>query len=159
PLDAMEWNTALVKSPDGDPTHSPAGQAIAGALARDKSAAGSKARGIDGLKTITRLNAIPPAQRTLANPKFAQFLLYHNQGNIRAPSLGIMPDPQHAQMITRLAGNQSIVDEGTTADFIQKTANSGLSFANSTIVSTGAPELLKNVNDYLTGGMATLALI
>jgi predicted RND superfamily exporter protein len=159
PLDAMEWNAALVHSPDGDPTHSPAGKAIAGALARDKSAAGSKARATDGLQTIARLNAIPAGQRTLDNPKFVQFLLYDNQHKIRKPLLAIMPDPRHAQMVTRLVGNQSIVDEGKAADFITKTANSGLNFSNASVVTTGAPELLKNVNDYLTGGMATLALI
>jgi hydrophobe/amphiphile efflux-3 (HAE3) family protein len=159
PLDAMNWNAALVKSPDGNPTDSPAGKALLDAVNAAKTPAAKQLRQVDGSKTLKRLNAIPPAQRTLDNPKFVQFLLYDNQGKIRKPLLGIMPDPRHAQMITRLVGNQSIVDEGKTADFIQKAANSGLNFANGSIVTTGAPELLKNVNDYLTGGMATLALI
>src|SRR4029079_2036259 len=110
---------------------------------------------------------IPVDQRTIDNPKYLDFLLYDNQGNIREPLPAFShPNPddpsakaRHAQMVTRLKGNQSIEDEGKAADFIAKVSKDDLQFDNSTLVSTGAPELLKNVNDYLTGGMATLALI
>jgi uncharacterized protein len=159
PLTAMEWNDKLVQSPNGDPTQSVAGRALAGALLREKSPAGQKARQADALETISRLNAIPPTERTLDNPEYVDFLLHDNQGKIRKPLLAVFPDDRHAQMVTRLVGNQSITDEGAVADFVQKTANDGLQFPNASTVTTGASELLKNVNDYLTGGMATLALI
>jgi hydrophobe/amphiphile efflux-3 (HAE3) family protein len=159
PLTAMEWNDKLVQSPNGDPTQSVAGRALAGALLREKSPAGQKARQADALETISRLNAIPRTERTLDNPKYVDFLLHDNQGKIRKPLLAVFPDDRHAQMVTRLVGNQSITDEGAVADFVQKTANDGLQFPNASTVTTGASELLKNVNDYLTGGMATLALI
>jgi uncharacterized protein len=158
PLNALEFNDALVTSPNGDPTQSPAGKILLAATEAEKSAKGKELRNADALKTLTRLNAIPPAQRTLDNPDYVKFLLYDNTGHIRKPLLANFPDPQHAQMVTRLHGNQSIDEEGSAADFTTAAAKQ-LHFDNASIVTTGAPELLKNVNDYLTGGMATLAAI
>ncbi|HYL53555.1 MAG TPA: MMPL family transporter, partial [Acidimicrobiia bacterium] len=159
PLTALQWNDALIKSPGGDPTQSVAGKALAGALFRERTPAGQAARQADANETLRRINAIPLAQRTIDNPKYTDFLLYDNSGNIRKPLLAIFPDKRHAQVVTRLFGNQSIQDEGKAADFIAASARQELHFPHSSMVSTGASELLKNLNDYLTGGMATLALI
>jgi uncharacterized protein len=158
PLTALEFNDALVTSPNGDPTQSPAGKILLAATNAEKTAKGKELRNADALKTLSRLNEIPPAQRTLDNPDYVKFLLYDNTGHIRKPLLANFPDPRHAQMVTRLHGNQSIDEEGTAADFTTAAAKQ-LHFDNASIVTTGAPELLKNVNDYLTGGMATLAAI
>jgi uncharacterized protein len=108
--------------------------------------------------TLTRLNAIAPANRTLDNPAYVDFLLHDNQGKIRKPLLANFPDDRHAQMITRLPGNASIKDEGTSADSVRAAA-AKLHFPNATMVTTGAPVLLQNVNDYLTGGMLTLGAL
>jgi hydrophobe/amphiphile efflux-3 (HAE3) family protein len=159
PLTALQWNDALVRSPDGNPIHSVAGMALNTALTNTPPGPNKDARSADAAKTLGRLNAIPPNERTLDNPKYVQFLIYDNQNKIRKPLAAIFPSPQHAQMVVRLAGNQSIADEGKVADFVRKTANAGLSFDNAQVTTTGASELLKDVNDYLTGGMATLALI
>ena len=123
-------------------------------------------RTADGLKTLTRISAIPVDQRRINNPKYLDFLLYDNTGKIREPLLPFFPsapgaaaDNTHAQMVVRLLGNQSIKQEGEAADFVQQAVEQNLHFANATITTTGAPKLLQNLNDYLTGGMATLALI
>jgi uncharacterized protein len=155
PLTALQFNDALVTSPTGDPTQSPAGKILLADTARDKTPAGQAARNNDAVKTLTRLNAVPPAQRTLDNQAYVDFLLHDNQGNIRAPLLANFPDDTHAQIVTRLPGNASIKDEGASADFV-KAQTAKLHFPNATMVTTGAPVLLQNVNDYLTGGMATL---
>jgi hydrophobe/amphiphile efflux-3 (HAE3) family protein len=42
---------------------------------------------------------------------------------------------------------------------VQAAARQHLVFANAGVTTTGASKLLENLNDYLTGGMATLALI
>ena len=158
PLTALEWNDNLIKSPTGDPTQSVAGKILAGAVARDTSKEGAALRTADAGKTIGRLNAIPVADRTISNPKYLDFLLYDNAGNIRKPLLPFFPDNRHAQMVVRLKGNESIETEGKAADFVTKTAST-LNFPNAQLTTTGASELLKNLNDYLTGGMAKLALI
>ena len=159
PLTALQWNDNLIKSPSGNATDSVAGKALLSALNRDPTAKGKALRQADATKTLERLNAIPPADRVISNPKYLDFLLYDNTGAIRKPLLAVFTDPQHAQMVTRMKGNQSIADEGKAADFVQKVTRDNLQFANSQTISTGASKLLENVNDYLTGGMATLALI
>ena len=86
-------------------------------------------------------------------------MLYDNTGAVREPLLPFFPDKTHAQMVVRLLGNQSIKDEGNAADFVQSVATTHLNFANAVVTTTGASKLLENLNNYLTGGMATLALI
>jgi len=163
PLTALQWNDNLVTGPNGDVTQSVAGKVLAGDLAREKSKAGLAARNASALATISRINAIPVAQRKLTNEKYVDFLLYDNPlpkdpKPIRTPLLPIFPDDRHAQMVVRLVGNQSIKDEGVTADLVTAAAKS-LHFQHAQITTTGAPALLENLNNYLTGGMATLALI
>jgi uncharacterized protein len=163
PLTAMQWNDELVKGPNGDVTQSVAGKLLTADLTRDPSKAGQAARSESALATVKRINAIPPAQRVLTNPKYIDFLLYDNPlpGNakpIRTPLLPFFPDARHAQMVVRLQGNQSIKDEGKAADLITGVANQ-MHFAHATTVTTGAPALLENLNNYLTGGMTLLALI
>ncbi len=165
PLTALQWNDNLIKSPNDDPTQGVAGRILTGALTREKSPAALTTRQTDATKTLARLTAIPTAQRTIDNPKYLDFLLYDNEHHIRKPLLAFFPEnpdvteARHAQMVVRMLGNQSITEEGAAADFVARAANEELRFPNSSVVSTGASELLKNVNDYLTGGMATLAAI
>ncbi|MDQ1534207.1 MAG: uncharacterized protein QOF28_1968 [Actinomycetota bacterium] len=155
PVTALEYDDALVRSPSGDPTQSVAGQILLGAIARDKSPAGQAARNADAAKTLSRLTAIPVAQRVLDNPKYADFLIHDNQGKIRKSLRAFFTDDGHAQMVTRLPGNESIKVEGGAADLVTNAATE-LRFAHATITTTGAPILLKDINDYLTGGMLTL---
>lgn len=80
----------------------------------------------------------------------------HN--SIRLPLQTFFPNPTHAQLIVRLAGNQSIEDQGRSADFVTHTV-SRYRFDNvdeSASTTVGAPSLLKNINDYLKGGMFAL---
>ena len=58
-------------------------------------------------------------------------------------------------MITRLPGNLSIEDEGAASDAIVEITD-GLQFDGVETITTGAPILLKGINDYLRGGMLTL---
>ena len=163
PLTALQWNNSLVKSPSGDITQSVAGKILAADLARAKSASAQAVRSKSALATIARLNEIPVAQRTLDNPKYIDFLLYDNPlpqqaKPIRTPLLPFFPDARHAQMVVRLLGNESIKAEGKTADLVTAQAKT-LHFDHAQVTTTGAPALLENLNNYLTGGMATLALI
>jgi hydrophobe/amphiphile efflux-3 (HAE3) family protein len=163
PLTALQWNDSLVRGPGGDITRSVAGKILASDLVRDPSKAGRAARNASALATIARINAIPAAQRTMDNPRYVDFLLYdnplpHDPKPIRTALLPFFPDARHAQMVVRLLGNQSIKDEGHAADFVTAAAKS-LHFDHTQLTTTGAPALLENLNNYLTGGMATLALI
>jgi uncharacterized protein len=156
PLTTLEWNDALVRSPNGDPRSGVAGKIILGELERDASAKGKEARFADAAVTLKRVTAIPVARRTIDNPAYLDVLLHDNTGAIRKPLLAVFPDDHHAQMVVRTLGNQSIEDAGAAADFVETAVASHMHFAHAHIVTTGAVELLQNINDYLTGGMALL---
>jgi hydrophobe/amphiphile efflux-3 (HAE3) family protein len=158
PRTLMEFSDSLVQSPTGDPAQSVAGRALLDATARDPSLEGQAARSADAAATLQRINAIPQAERTLDNPAWIDFLLHNNQGHVRKALSSFIIDDRHAQVVTRLLGNASITTEGAASDYVKEQAGK-LHFDNASTVTTGAPVLLKDINDYLTGGMLTLGAI
>lgn len=169
PLTALEFTDAIVSPRDGDdPLSSVAAGILLGAQTRaaeSDDTASADARLADAGRTLERLNAIPPEQRVVDNPAWTEFLLVDNNGNIRAalrpffpPAPGgepVLADSRNAQMITRLVGNASIEAEGFAAvAVLNATADPGID--GFSVLSTGAPVLLKDINDYLRGGMLTL---
>jgi uncharacterized protein len=158
PRTVLEFSDHLVQSPSGDPTQSVAGKALVAATARDPSPEGQAARNADAVTTLQRLNAVPQEQRTLDNPAWVNFLVHDNQGGIRKALGTFIIDDRHAQMVTRLVGNASITTEASAADKVVA-AGDRLKFANASDITTGAPILLKDINNYLTGGMLTLGAI
>jgi hydrophobe/amphiphile efflux-3 (HAE3) family protein len=155
PLTAIEWTNNLVTSPDGNPVNSPAGKILLGAQSRDPDPASKQTRLADSLRTLQRINAVPPAQRTFANPAWIDFLLYDNTGAIRKSLRPFFPKDGNAQMVVRLQGNASIEDEGKGASAVED-AMRGRAFDNAAVVTTGAAVLLRDINDYLRGGFLTL---
>ena len=110
--------------------------------------------------TVRLLGATAAGPPDLSNPEYVKFLLYEEEypeggGEIRKALLPFFPDDGHAMTITRLEGNQSIEAEGDASDGIVAAAE-GYQFDNAEVVTTGAPVLLKGINDYLRGGMLTL---
>jgi len=158
PRTIMEFSDSLVQSPSGDPTQSVAGRALLNATARDPSPEGQEARNADAGTTLQRLNAVPQGQRTLDNPAWVEFLLHNNQEEIRKALRTFIIDDTHAQMVTRLVGNASITTEGAASDKVIA-AGERLKFDNASDITTGAPVLLTDINNYLTGGMLTLGAI
>ncbi|MEY2454485.1 MAG: uncharacterized protein QOD92_4059 [Acidimicrobiaceae bacterium] len=156
PLSVLEFSDNLVKSPDGNPTNSVAAKATLAANGKETPGTpAAAARNADFLETSTRLLAIPADKQTFDNPEWVKFLLYGNDGQVRKALRSFMPDDRHAQVIVRLLGNQSIDDEGVAATAVQQEAKK-LTFDNASTVTTGASILLKDINDYLRGGMLTL---
>ncbi|WP_049795660.1 MMPL family transporter [Frankia sp. EAN1pec] len=58
-------------------------------------------------------------------------------------------------MVVRLAGNTSAKDEGAGVATVEK-AMARHTFDHATVVTTGGPALLRDINDYLHGGFLTL---
>ncbi len=158
PLLALQYDDVLVqgRTPGGDPTKSIAGQALLTAISAERPGSPQfAARQKDAVATLARLNGIPAAQRTLANPAWVKFLLYDSSGAVRLSLRPFFPDPTHAQILVRLRGNLSIADEGRDA-VVAKRRIDTLSFPAATVTATGASLLLKDINDYLRGGMLLL---
>ncbi|MFM7069699.1 MAG: efflux RND transporter permease subunit [Actinomycetes bacterium] len=156
PLTALDFSDRLVGGTNPNIAESIAGKALLAAAADGRQSDESKdLRLKDSVATLQRSAAIPPAERRLDNPEWVKFLLYDNQGEIRTALRPFFPNKQHALTITRLKGNLSIEDEGAASDRIEAIAKD-LVFPNATTTTTGAPVLLKGINDYLKGGMLTL---
>jgi len=158
PQTGLEWSDRLIQSPDGNSLNSIAGKALQAAIAEDETPEGSQIRTADGLETLNRVNAIPAEDRTLDNPEWVRFLLYDNKGEIRRSLRPIFPDQTHAQIVVRLKGNASIEVGGAGADLTKQVAGS-MQLDDASVIVTGAPALLKDINDYLRGGMLTLGAI
>jgi hydrophobe/amphiphile efflux-3 (HAE3) family protein len=156
PLTILRFSDSLVSSPDGNPTNSPAAKALIAAQAKETPGSpASNARARDSIATLGRLTAIPAAQRTFDNPAWVRFLIYNNEGHVRKALASVFINDHTAQIVSRLPGNASIETEGKASTLVQKEA-AKLHFANATTVTTGAAVLLKDINDYLRGGMLTL---
>lgn len=159
PVTALQFSSDLVTPPEGGtPFDSIAAKALLHAsevAEKSGDTASAQARSADTAATAGRLLAVPADQQVLSNPAWVKFLLLDNNDQVRKALLPFFPDKTHALMITRLDGNMSIEQEGTTSDAVVA-ATKDLQFPNSSTVTTGAPILLKNINDYLKGGMLTL---
>ncbi len=157
PLDGLQLSNNLVQAPEGGAiTESIAGRAILAASQAETDPEAAELRLADAAKTLERTAAFAdPATQTLDNPDWVKFLLYDNEGEIRSSLRPIFPDSTHAQMLMRLPGNLSIEDEGIASDTILEITDD-FTFDGAEVTTTGAPVLLKGINDYLRGGMLTL---
>lgn len=135
-------------------TNSIAGGALVRAIGADPTDAGKTARTVDSADTLKRQAEVTGAHN-LANPDWVKFLLYNNAGEVRTALRTFIPDKQHAQIIVRLDGNQPLDAQSDSASFIEQTA-AKYRFDDASLVATGAPSLLRNINDYLKGGMFLL---
>jgi hydrophobe/amphiphile efflux-3 (HAE3) family protein len=157
PLTALEFTQNMVTSESGDVTESVAGQALLGAREREPDPAAQAIRLEDSVTTLERIGAVQGPQ-SFDNPEWIDFLLFDNQGEIRKSLRPFFPDEAHAQMITRLDGNLSLEVDGTAAEQVQDVAQAE-PFENAETTSVGASVLLKDLNDYLRGGLLTLGAI
>lgn len=155
PLTALEFTQNLVLGETGDVTQGPAGQALLGAREREPDPEAQQIRLADASRTLARVEAVPPAERTFDNPDWLELLLIDNRGEIRQSLRPFFPDRTHAQLITRLDGNTSIEEEGAASEEAIA-ITTGERWDNASVVTTGASVLLKDLNDYLRGGLVTL---
>lgn len=160
PLTALEFADALIKkTPTGEDakalTESIAGVAQLRAVQEAGSDEATATRTDDALVTLQRAGEVPADQQTIDNPEWVKFLLYDNEGEIRESLRSAFSNPEHTQVLTRLPGNLSIEDEGALSEQVVE-ASKALVFDNAKVTTTGAPVLLKSINDYLRGGMLTL---
>jgi hypothetical protein len=139
--------------PDGSVATSVAGGILLGATTRDTE--GAEARSADSITTLQRVEAVPVDERVIGNPAWNEFLLFDNAGDIRKALRPFFPDETHAQMVVRLPGNQDLEGEGEGARVVEE-ATEALVFEGATVTTTGAAILLRDLNDYLTGGLLIL---
>ncbi len=101
--------------------------------------------------------AVDQDRAKLTDPEWVDFVLRNNDGSIRKSLATFFPDENHATMIVRLTGNASIEVEGEGSDLVMQVWDDHRDELHGAEVTvTGAPALLKDLNDYLRGGLLTL---
>ncbi len=158
PLTALEFTNALVLPASGNVVEGVAAQLLLGATDRDPTEEGKAARTASSGVTLSRVNAIPAEERVIGNAAWNDFLLHDNEGEIRKSLRPFFPNETNAQMVVRLPGNLDIETEGEAAQLVEDVA-ADLEFDGATVSTTGAAVLLRDLNDYLTGGMLVLGSI
>ncbi|MCU1496739.1 MAG: hypothetical protein JWM47_692 [Acidimicrobiales bacterium] len=181
PLDTLEFSANLLSrtpdAPEGadpdDPSRNPelgpalalgsiASSTINAAIAAEEPGTPqARARADDLAETTERVTPFvgtDEATRSLANPEWVDVLLRDNKGNIRKPLRSSFFDDTHAQMIVRLKGNADVVAEGRGATIV-KAAWANQEIEGGSTLVTGAPVLLKDINDYLRGGILKLGAL
>ena len=158
PLNALQFTHALVLPASGNVVEGVAAQLLLGATERDPTEEGKAVRSASSGVTLERVNAIPAEQRVIGDPAWNDFLLHDNEGEIRKSLRPFFPNDQNAQMVVRLPGNLDIKTEGAAAQLVQDVA-ADLRFEGAEVSTTGAAVLLRDLNDYLTGGMLVLGAI
>ena len=156
-----------------DVTTSVASDVLLGASERERELGNDEEadrRTDDSLATLDRLTVAlaEPGGASFENPAWVEFLLVDNRGDVRKALRPFFPVPpgveptvgnvDTAQMVVRMGGNLSIEEEGNDAVLLLD-AMEDLDVEGFTITTTGAPVLLKDINDYLRGGMLTLGAI
>ena len=168
PLDGLEYSANLLARTPADPTNaevfdpigSIANATLTAATEAAKEAGDEKSvelREADMAKTTERIAPFlaPDADRSFDNPDWVEMLLIDNTGEIRKPLRSFFFDDRHAQMVVRLTGNASIEEEGVGAVAV-KDAWARHDLEGGEVLVTGAPVLLKDLNDYLRGGILGL---
>jgi len=89
--------------------------------ARDAAAARASVAAAFAARTgpdTTRLAAV--GTHSLDNPKFVNFLLFDEHGNIRPSLTGVFPDTDHALLVVTLKGNLSISQSSAAAGVVER---------------------------------------
>jgi uncharacterized protein len=167
PLTALQFTDNLVQrayddpsnpEPAADPTTTVAATILSRAIAEEAEGSPERAaREADFAATAERLLSVQ-GPKDLTNPDWVDFLLHGNDGEIRKPLRPFFFDERHAQFAVRLVGNADIDAEGLGAVAVQE-AWEDRELEGAEVTVTGAPVLLKDINDYLRGGMLTLGAI
>ncbi len=175
PLTTLRFSESITTgiTPSGETlAPSPGTAALLSALEREPDAEAKAVREADISTTLARLGAV--TERDLANPDWVDFLTFGNQNVevvdgvpqmptgedrvVRASLQGVFPNLQTAVGGVLLTGNADLdsLSAGTQAvlDIAETAQLEGFD-----VTVTGSPVFLKDINDYLQGGMLTLGAI
>jgi hydrophobe/amphiphile efflux-3 (HAE3) family protein len=97
-------------------------------------------------------------EQSLDNPSFIDFLLFDAQGNVRPELTGVFPDPRHALLVARLAGNTTFDEQSEAAGEAVELVRAR-KFEGFEVVATGPAVLIKEINDNMRSSMLNMAAL
>jgi len=163
PLVSMQFSSAILDE-------SVATQALARATGADDDDDSSARRSTDTSTSLARLSAARPAD--LANPSWVELILWDNTGyEVESGAISTTPSFEDRQIRRSLESSYPdkftavggvILEGNADLDTLSAGTEAVLEIMNSTAIEgfeitvTGSPVFLKDINDYLQGGMLTL---
>lgn len=172
PLTALTFSHNLLEGGQS----SVAGGALTAALvAEEEGSDGAAARLADAQVSIARLGAIPEDDKVIGNPAWNEMLIFDNTGftlgednapippddfadrRIRKSLQGVFPGGEHRHVVggVVLTGNASLDEQSAATEAVVAVMETA-EFEGFDLTLAGSPLYLKEINDYLQGGMLTL---
>ncbi|MGH9132787.1 MAG: efflux RND transporter permease subunit, partial [Ilumatobacteraceae bacterium] len=165
PFTSLTWSDALVKGAGRD--------ALLAAAGRDPDPAGVEARNADITIGLARLGAVDSQE--IGDPEWNDLLIFGNDGftvgddggpvpppdeerEVRLSLQSTFPNQQTAVAGVVLKGNASLDEQSAGTEKVLDVLDD-VEFDGFDVTVTGSPVYLKEINDYLKGGMLTLGLM
>ncbi len=95
---------------------------------------------------------------SVANPKFAEFVLFDADGRPRPGIEGIVPDHGHALIVVRLAGNMAFDEQSKAAAYVRDRSRD-LKLEGLSVLPAGPALLLKEINDGMRTNMVIMGAV
>lgn len=159
PLDAMALSNALLSIPAGGTVlDSPAAGMLERAVKVDPSNKSKGTRFNYLSKEGTLETSFSADQQTLSNPKWMDFLLHEPDGKLRVATATFAPNDTHLLLAVYLQKNLSVNQEAVAANSVTHIIQ-GLHWDNANSLTTGVPQLIATINNYLKHGIVILAIV
>ena len=149
PLTALQFSSILQRGSDLST------QMFISAYQRDKSARSRAIRQAYAVAEARGLSQFTPAQEVMSNPKWVHFILHEPNGALRSSVTAFVPDEHHVLMAILLKPNLSFNQELAAAAQVQAVTQSA-HYQNASTITTGVPEIEKDISDYLRTTLKTL---
>ncbi|HMK62696.1 MAG TPA: MMPL family transporter, partial [Acidimicrobiales bacterium] len=161
PLDALSLSNVLLSFPPGDTVlDSPAAGMLEQAVRTDPSKASQGIRFKYLSEEGTLETAFTPSEQVLSNPQWMHFLLHEPDGKIRAAVQTFVPNDSHMLLAVYLQKNLSVNQEAVAATSVLHILdNPSVHWQNANALTTGVPELIETINNYLKHGIVVLAIV
>ena len=105
-----------------------------------------------------QISTFTPAEEVLSDPRWVHFILNDPDGHIRSALTAFVPDDRHVLMAVFLKPDLSFNEELAAAARIEAITGSA-HYANAATITTGVPEIEKDVSDYIRTGLRDLVAL
>jgi hydrophobe/amphiphile efflux-3 (HAE3) family protein len=95
-------------------------------------------------------------EHSIENPKFVDFIVFDSAGNVRPELQGIIPNPNAALMVVRIAGNMTLDQQSQAAGEMVDLVRS-YDFQGLDVTPSGPTVLIKEINDSMRSSMLIMA--
>lgn len=153
PLSALGFSSRLEGS-----GQNVAASMVISAYERDPSPRSRAARSAWITAEAEQISSFTPTEEVLSNPRWVHFILHGPDGHVRSAVSAFVPDDRHVLMAVFLKSDLTFNQELAAAARVQAITGSA-HYSNATTVTTGVPEIEKDVSSYIRTGLRDLVAL